>query len=541
MHDQPEPHPRTGPRAAPWAAASAALGILSAVALGGPPAGRLLLVLVSAVPGLALVAPRVRFSGPVATVSGLGVVVLGVMAEHRAVIHPLPLLAQGDLSILAAGTRTYAPLALVMAGVALVVLGLGWWWRSRAWVIAGLMTTAVLALGLLLAGGAQQVVYPGSLFGVSPVDDRLWVEALVWLLALVTTVVVAARPTSSLPAVPLPAHSPASPAPRAPVAERTATSRRVVQVVTGLVVLGAVGGAAAWWWDGYAPRIVLEDVFADPALAGCVGDMLGSAEETSTSALSDLTSLECTGREVVDLDGIERLDGLDTVDLSGNRLRDLSGLGTLRDLRHVDLSSNAVSDLAPLAPLVELSTLTLSGNQLQDLTPLAGMTRLVDLDVSGNTLTSLVGLGTLTSLQYLVLSENPVADLTEAGRLPLLSELVATDAQIVDLSPMVSSTALTRVTLDRNKIVDPSPLCSSPALTYLAVSGNQIADVSGLSRCPALSELWLGSNPLTDVSPLVGVPTLLGVDLAGSSLPVEGIDALSDRGVYVGGLASGRG
>ncbi|ACZ21578.1 hypothetical protein Sked_16430 [Sanguibacter keddieii DSM 10542] len=530
---QPDRTSRTPRGAALWAGTSATAGILAATVLEATPAWTMLVVLVALLPAISLLAPRVRFAGHLSVVTGIGVVSLGAVLESRALVHPVPLLADGDLSTLAAGTRAYVPLALVVAGVALVLLGLGWWRRSRAWVVSGMVVVAVLAVGLLLALLARNAYLSSRYPEVPSFDVSFWFEALTWSIACVASVVAAARPPA------LAHHS------SVPDGESTSTpapSRRAVLVVTSLVVVGAVGGAAAWWWDGYAPRIVLADAFADPALGRCVGSMLGSTEKTSKSALADLSFLECPGKDVGDLDGIDRLQGLNTLDLSGNRLGDLTELGTLEDLRHIDLSSNAVSDLSPLAPLVQLSTLTLSSNQVQDLTPLAGMSRLVDLDVAGNQVISLAGVGSLTSLQYLVLSGNPVADLTELGQLPLLGELVAADAQIADLSPLASSTGLTRVTLDRNEVVDPSPLCGSPVLAYLAVSDNRITDASTLSGCPALSELWLGGNQVTDVSPLLEVRTLLGVDLSGSGPTVDrGVEQLRESGVYVGGLASGRG
>lgn len=533
MDPQPGRTSRVSRGAASWAGTSAAAGVLTAAVLEGSSAWRLLVVLLSFIPAVSLLAPRVRLTGHLTILGGLGVASLGAVLDSRALVRPVPLIADGDLSTLAAGTRTYAPLALVMAGVALVLLGLGWWWRSRAWVVSGLAVVAVLALGLLLALLARNVYLSSRYVEASSFDTSFWWEAFTWSVVCVASVVMAARP---------PAFADRSSTPHGTSASAHAPRRRAVQVVTSLVVLGVVGSAAAWWWDGYAPRIVLADAFADPALGRCVGDMLGSTDKTSKSDLADLSFLECPGKDLDDLDGIDRLQGLNTLDLSGNRLGDLTGLGSLADLRHIDLSANDVSDLSPLEPLVELSTLTLTDNDVQDLTPLAGMRQLVDLDVAGNRITSLSGVGSLTSLLYLVLSDNPVADLTAVGQLPHLGELVAADAQITDVSPLASSTELRRVTLDRNEVVDPSPLCGSPVLAYLAISDNKITDASTLSSCPALSELWLGGNQVTDVSPLLEVPTLTGVDLSGSGTTVDrGVDELRESGVYVGGLASGRG
>jgi hypothetical protein len=155
---------------------------------------------------------------------------------------------------------------------------------------------------------------------------------------------------------------------------------------------------------------------------------------------------------------------------------------------------------------------------------------------------SLEGLQHLTNLQTLDLSGNAVQELSPLSRLLRLQKLDLSQNRITEVTPLSGAVALDRLTLSGNRISDPRPLQSLPGLTMLNIANNRITDASRLIRCPKVDELWIGGNPLTDVAPLLLMPSLLGVDLAGlDQTRVTGVQVLQDKGVYVGGMASGRG
>ncbi|HST86011.1 MAG TPA: leucine-rich repeat domain-containing protein [Kineosporiaceae bacterium] len=175
---------------------------------------------------------------------------------------------------------------------------------------------------------------------------------------------------------------------------------------------------------------------------------------------------------------------------------------------------------------------------------LAGLTELSCLgsDNPDQQVHSLEGLQHLTNLITLELSGNAVQELSPLSGLLRLQKLDLSDNRITKVTPLSGALALDRLTLSDNRISDPRPLQSLPELTMLNIAGNRITDASRLIRCPKVDELWIGSNPLTDVAPLLLMPSLLGVDLAGlDQARVTGVEKLQDKGVYVGGMASGRG
>jgi hypothetical protein len=155
---------------------------------------------------------------------------------------------------------------------------------------------------------------------------------------------------------------------------------------------------------------------------------------------------------------------------------------------------------------------------------------------------SLEGLQYLTNLETLDLSGNAVQELSPLSGLLRLQKLNLSQNRITKVTALAGAIALDRLTLSGNRISDPRPLQSLPGLSMLDIAGNRITDASRLIRCPKVDELWIGGNPLTDVAPLLLMPSLLGVDLAGlDQTRVTGVQVLQDKGVYVGGMASGRG
>ncbi len=176
-----------------------------------------------------------------------------------------------------------------------------------------------------------------------------------------------------------------------------------------------------------------------------------------------------------------------------------------------------------------------------------GLAGLIQLSCSGSDhpdrqVHSLEGLQHLTNLETLDLSKNAVQELSPLSGLLRLQKLDLSENRITEVTPLSGAVALDRLTLPGNRISDPRPLQTLPELTMLNIADNRITDASRLARCPKVNELWIGGNPLTDVAPLLLMPSLLGVDVAGlDQTRVTGVQVLQDKGVYVGGMASGRG
>ncbi len=289
-----------------------------------------------------------------------------------------------------------------------------------------------------------------------------------------------------------------------------------------------------------APVEVLSDVpvvFPDAALETCVREAAGidAPAPLLVSALVELTALTCQAADLVDLSGLEHLEGLTALALGGDALTDLSPLagldaltnlvvtGTavadlgplagLTSLEYLVLISNAITDLGPLAELTNLETLGLQNNSISDLRPLSSLGALRILDLGNNAISDLTGLESLTSLEHLGLPGNPLADLGPLAALTDLRDLDLQSCGLVDLGPLASMTGLEQLSLNGNEIADLGPLAPLTGLTVLHLSVNQITDLGPLDGLTALTELRVSGNAVTDVTPLAALTALTWLSL----------------------------
>lgn len=118
--------------------------------------------------------------------------------------------------------------------------------------------------------------------------------------------------------------------------------------------------------------------FADDALGECL-------IEAEWAAGVSITNLNCAGRGISSLAGLESVTSLQRLALGRNRLTDISTLQFLSSLREISLDDNQVADLSSLAGLTLIERLGLGGNPLNAGAPavLGGLTSLSHLDLRG--------------------------------------------------------------------------------------------------------------------------------------------------------------
>ena len=430
-----------------------------------------------------------------------------------------------------------APVALAGVGIALVLGGAAHLSGDRVVAAVATIYTALAALvyaAALAAVAAMSLPYRGG-----SLEPKFLIGGALVALAALLFPVVAIRPV---------AIRPASQDSRIEDA-RTERSRptRLLVVVTAVALVAAV---SFWGYGRFANRQTVADLFADPALAACVttGLQLNDAKDaTSQVKLNSVTTLDCNPNQATAnglihaLAGLEHLPHLSTLDLTGNQISDLTPLGQVPTLMSLKLTHNQVSDVSPLGALVNLQDLGLSDNQIQDVGNLGNLTQLRTLGLSGNRVVETGPLGHLVALTELDLSRNRLTDVHALDGLtgdPTLTELDLSDNGVTSVHSLTGLTALTHLTLRDNQIKDLSPLSALPALSMLNVAGNQVRTAAALTKLPMVDELWLGGNPITNLTPLRRMPALRGVDLEGDDpAKLRGIQKLTDKGIYVGGMA----
>src|SRR5437660_2204423 len=139
---------------------------------------------------------------------------------------------------------------------------------------------------------------------------------------------------------------------------------RVVAVSLGLLLVGSAE-------RGFAGP------FPDKNLEAAVRASLHEPKaELNDDKLNNLFFLETSGKEIRNLQGLEKCKNLALIKLTNNQIGDLAPLRGLENLQSLDLAGNKISDLAPLASLTRLQYLELSNNQIANL---GALSKLVNL------------------------------------------------------------------------------------------------------------------------------------------------------------------
>ncbi|RFA12317.1 hypothetical protein B7R22_16060 [Subtercola boreus] len=236
-------------------------------------------------------------------------------------------------------------------------------------------------------------------------------------------------------------------------------SRFTVRFAAVAVVLLGVFGSSQ---TAHAASPVVP--FADARLKLCVQQTLGSsAPEVTLAELQSLTTLECEGKEIVDVTPLGRATSLTALRLGRNTIASLPSLAALTSLKKLDLSENDLADLSPLAGLSELENLDVRYNRLQSIAVLNGLQSLQTVSASFNSITSVGSLSTLNDLDAVDLSHNAIAAAAAFAGGAVLREVNLSFNLLTDVQFASRLTQLTRLDLGYNRVTSAVPLGSLKA------------------------------------------------------------------------------
>ena len=230
-----------------------------------------------------------------------------------------------------------------------------------------------------------------------------------------------------------------------------------------------------------SPYTAIPDANFEQALFDQGIDTVNGDHQVLTSAISGVTSLDVSFKNIADLTGIQDFISITNLNCIGNQLTSLNVSGASA-LTHLDCSNNSLTSLN-VSGLTALTHLYCHYNQLTSLN-VSGLTALSTLNCTYNQLTSLNVSGA-TALYYLSCYSNLLTSLNVSG-LTTLTILYCSNNQLTSLN-VSGDTAL--INLD----------CWDNQLTTLNVSG-----------LTALTTLYCYSNLLTslNVSGLTALTTL---------------------------------
>jgi len=276
---------------------------------------------------------------------------------------------------------------------------------------------------------------------------------------------------------------------------------------------------------------------ADPNLQNCLTEQ---ANRNGWQYVEQVVQLECPGRNIIRLEGLEGLFSLTELDLSKNNIQDVWPLASLQTLTKLNLSGNQSLAIWQVRPVIDmnrgLTSLGLNGIEIGSFSNLGPLTNwetgqpypLVELDLGNTHLTDPNGGksldflmpfgGTLTRLNV---AGNGIDNIYALGswnwelnspNFSQLRELDLSNNALIEVAPLTSLHNLTKLNLSGNRrvaLMQLRPVIDmSWELTSLGLNGIEIGSFDNLGPLTnphtgqpyALAELDLGNTQLTDLN-----------------------------------------
>lgn len=276
---------------------------------------------------------------------------------------------------------------------------------------------------------------------------------------------------------------------------------------SNISIINIVGGQGVIS-EAYVNNIVnyIEDEeikFTDKNMAKAVREKLGITNENQRiykSTVKNIQTLDLSGFNIENIDGIQLFDGLKELNLSNNKIQDLEPLEDMFYLESLNLSGNKVEDLEPLEELHSLKYLNLSDNNVRHVDSLKKLEYLKYLNLSKNDISYIEDFDKLTYLYYLDLSDNyNIGGLSELSDLKSLTTLKLSHTGISSLSFLEDLKSLTELDLSQNSISSLDDLKKLDNLKTLYLNDNSITYIEDLKDLKSLEELNVWGNDINDV------------------------------------------
>ncbi len=304
-------------------------------------------------------------------------------------------------------------------------------------------------------------------------------------------------------------------------------------------------------------------VFADQNLTDCVQALIDSQDYT---LVEEIKQLECPGKEIKDIEGIQNLSSLEVLNLSNNQIRDITPISKLGKLKQLNLQDNNLQLLSSISENQLLEQVDISDNsaiicseqtkleqsigeenlianqpciegmqQAQDVTfeddNLQACIRQTALDIGADHLEqiqqlkcvnhaidNIVGINQLPNLRELDLTQNNISDITPLQGLTLLKKVLLGKNQISNAQPLIDSKYMQELRLDYNELTDIQAAQTLKALRQIHLTNNQIRDLTPLQSLTGLLELRISNNRIIDIDSLANLPKLSSLWIQGNQI-----------------------
>lgn len=267
-------------------------------------------------------------------------------------------------------------------------------------------------------------------------------------------------------------------------------------------------------------------------------------QKITEKKMSQLKGLDCnlnftqsrTGG-IKSLEGLEYAVNMTSLDLTGNEVIDLTPLKKCKNLVNLELddqylaeSRQYLTDISPLKDLTKLKKLVLKNNKIEDLSAIGNLTNLEELDLYGNRgIKSINGFENLKKLKKLLLNRTVgITDISPLKECKDLEELSIQNNKVSSIEALKDHEKLTLLDISGNKqITDLSPLEKSTKMTRLLANGNKIESLDSLKKLTELKEIHISENNIKDLSPLEELVNLEDLDISNNP-DIKSLDVLKN-------------
>lgn len=257
-------------------------------------------------------------------------------------------------------------------------------------------------------------------------------------------------------------------------------------------------------------ELIDPSVIMDQELHDCIAYNYSfhSSIPLEEQSVNYLKQLNCNGRGITDLSGIQQFKSLTSVELIDNQITDLSLLVELTTLTELSIGYNPITDISVLENMTNLTDLRLQSTSVTDFSVLSHLINLEYLSVYNTAFSDTTLLSSMSKLNVLSLGRTPTSDLSGLSTLVNLESLLLYSAEnISDISVLDNLTKLTRLDLSRTSVnsIDIFKRSNDWELVGLDGISVSLADLDFLSEQNNLTTLYAEEIGVSDLSAVVNL------------------------------------
>lgn len=218
------------------------------------------------------------------------------------------------------------------------------------------------------------------------------------------------------------------------------------------------------------------------------GTMNINDELITSNAAAVTGTIQCSGRNIENLEGIQYFTGITTLYCYNNKLTTLPDLSGITNLIMLHAHQNLISSLPSFNELTNLKILILGDNQLKNFPVIDSLKNLTELFIYGNELTAIPDLVHLPKLKKLHCYRNKI---TSIGAMPAtLLDLVFYHNLITQFPDISLATGLVYIGGHENSLASIPNLSSYASLVTCALHNNRLSfeDLIPSSTHPSFSQ-----------------------------------------------------